>query len=231
MGTTVGLSLSLTVTKMAPAVGSELSAAICAFANALPKESAMPMTSPVDRILGPQHGVEFPKLVEREDGLLDRHIRRRDFAGEPDLGQRVADHDARRDGGERYADRLRDEGHRPAGARIHFQDVDDSILDRELDVDQADHAQRFGERDRLLAHERHVPFADQVGWEYARRVTGADPRILDVLHHAADHHVVRICHRVDVGLECVLQKSVDQDRPLLRAGVARRKYSWRDASL
>ena len=39
---------------MAPSSGSAPSAEICALANAIPNESAMPMTSPVERISGPR---------------------------------------------------------------------------------------------------------------------------------------------------------------------------------
>ncbi len=53
IGNTVGLSESFTVTKIAPASGKLPSAAICALANAIPKLSAIPITSPVLRISGP----------------------------------------------------------------------------------------------------------------------------------------------------------------------------------
>ena len=53
MGATFGLSWSFTVMNTAPSSGSAPSAEICALAKAIPNESAMPMTSPVDRISGP----------------------------------------------------------------------------------------------------------------------------------------------------------------------------------
>ncbi len=54
MGSTVGLSESFTVTKIPPASGRLPSAAICALAKAIPKLSASPITSPVERISGPR---------------------------------------------------------------------------------------------------------------------------------------------------------------------------------
>ena len=42
------------MTKMVPDSGRLPSAAICALANAIPKLSAIPMTSPVERISGPK---------------------------------------------------------------------------------------------------------------------------------------------------------------------------------
>ena len=53
IGATVGLSESFTVTQIVPDSGNSPSAAICAFANAIPKLSAKPITSPVERISGP----------------------------------------------------------------------------------------------------------------------------------------------------------------------------------
>ena len=43
-----------------------------------------------------------------------------------------------------------------------------------------------------------------------------DAGILDVLHHAADHDLVAVDDRVDVGLERVFEEPVDQHRTLLR---------------
>ena len=54
IGTTFALSWSLTVTKIEPESGSAPSTEICALAKAIPNESAMPITSPVDRISGPR---------------------------------------------------------------------------------------------------------------------------------------------------------------------------------
>src|SRR3970282_1416393 len=54
MGVTVGWSWSLTVTKIPPSSGSAPSAPICALASAMPNESAIPITAPVDRISGPR---------------------------------------------------------------------------------------------------------------------------------------------------------------------------------
>ena len=48
------LSSSFTLINTLPLSGSFVPAAICAFANALPKSSSIPMTSPVDFISGPR---------------------------------------------------------------------------------------------------------------------------------------------------------------------------------
>ena len=49
----VRLSLLATETKIRPDCGSEPYAAVCDFANAVPKWPSMPITSPVERISGP----------------------------------------------------------------------------------------------------------------------------------------------------------------------------------
>ena len=65
------------------------------------------------------------------------------------VDQFFAGHHARRDFGYRQASSLGDEGHRAAGARIDLEDVDATVLDRKLDIHQADHAKSFGKRNRL----------------------------------------------------------------------------------
>ena len=47
------LSRLAMLTKTLPLVGSEPNAAVCAFANAVPKSASKPITSPVDFISGP----------------------------------------------------------------------------------------------------------------------------------------------------------------------------------
>ena len=42
-----------------------------------------------------------------------------------------------------------------------------------------------------------------------------DPRVLDVLHHRANHHALAVRERVDVGLIGVLEKPIDEHRPVL----------------
>ena len=54
MGMTFRLSLSFTDTKTFPDMGNFIPAASWAFAKAKPKESASPITSPVDFISGPR---------------------------------------------------------------------------------------------------------------------------------------------------------------------------------
>jgi hypothetical protein len=63
IGVTVGLSPSFTVMKIAPPNGNSLSAASCAFANALPNDVEIPITSPVERISGPSSGSNSRNLV------------------------------------------------------------------------------------------------------------------------------------------------------------------------
>ena len=63
MTVAAGLSLSLTVSITCPASGRPLPAEICALANAVPNASAMPITSPVERISGPRIGSNSRNLA------------------------------------------------------------------------------------------------------------------------------------------------------------------------
>ena len=58
-----------------------------------------------------------------------------------------------------------------------------------------------------------------------------DAGLLDVLHHAADDHVVAVGDHVDVDLDGVGQELVDQDRRVLLAVPRAARLSRRDASI
>src|ERR1700722_7300965 len=84
--------------------------------------------------LRPEDGIGLGELDEREHRFLDREILGNALGGLPLLGEGLAGHHARGHLGERNAGRLGYERHRPRGARVHFQDIDDAALDRKLDV-------------------------------------------------------------------------------------------------
>ena len=76
----VRLSRLAIETNTRPEVGSEPYAAVCDLANAVPNIASKPITSPVERISGPEHGVDGLAVgrlepVERHHRLLDRDRR------------------------------------------------------------------------------------------------------------------------------------------------------------
>ena len=117
---------------------------------------------------------------------------------------------------QRHADRLRHERHRPRRARVRLDHVQllAVAVNRELDVDQADHAER--ERDRrasppppaasISSPERHRR-------DHAGGVARVHARLLDVLHDRADLDVGAVAERVHVDLDRVLEEAVEEDRP------------------
>ena len=78
--------------------------------------------------------------------------------------QPLARHDARGDLGDRLADGLGDEGHRAAGARVHFDQINIAVLDRELHVHQPADFERLGQFGGLAFH-----FGDDVRRQTVRR--------------------------------------------------------------
>jgi hypothetical protein len=68
----------------------------------------------------------------------------------------------------------------------------------------------------MLAHRREVFLADEIRRKNARRITGVDTGILDVLHDSTDYDLITVGDRVDIGLVRILEKAVDQDWPVLR---------------
>src|SRR5262245_58894336 len=164
----------------------------------------------------PQARVDARKLDEREDRFLDRDVWQvAPVPGHPGL-ERLAEGGTRRDLGERQPDRLGDERDGPGGTRIHLEDVDRVVADRELDVDEADHTEGLREPARLAAQRLHLVLTERVRRQRAGGVARVDARLLDVLHDAADEHARAVGHRVDVDLDRFLEELVDQHRMLGR---------------
>ena len=67
----------------------------------------------------------------------------------------------------------------------------------------------------MLAHHVDMLFIDEIGRQHAGRIARMNPGVLDVLHHSTDHDTVSIRNRVYVGLECILEKAIDQHRLVL----------------
>ena len=85
-------------------------------------------------------------------------------------------------------------------------------VDRELDVEQPDDAERARDPARLLADLREHLLAERVRRQHAGRVARVDARLLDVLHDAGDPDVLAVAERVDVDLDRVLEEAVEKDR-------------------
>eukprot|EP01136_Pigoraptor_vietnamica_P010232 Opistho-1_new@47646 len=128
----------------------------------------------------------------------------------------LARHHAAGDLGNRRADRLGDEGHRAAGARIDFDQIDDAVLHSELDVHQAAHRQGVGQHFGLALDFRDDLVRQAVGRQRTGAVAGMDARFLDMLQHAGHEHIVAIAQRIDIDLDRVAQILVDQHRRVAR---------------
>src|SRR5881394_2834572 len=232
IGRTLGLSWSFTVTKTAPASGKLPSAAIWALANAMPKLSASPIASPVDRISGPNTVSTPGSLVKGKTASLTATPATGSSSGMPKSSSvppgpppgppgspgppgRAGD-DHRGKLGERHPGGLAHKRYGPRGPRIDLQHVHDPVLDGVLNVHEPHHPERLRERLRMAAHFLQLLVADQVGRQHTGRVARVHPGILDMLHHDADDAPLQAGERVDVGSERVLEEVVDQHRMLRR---------------
>jgi hypothetical protein len=126
----------------------------------------MPITSPVDFISGPQHGVDAGEAREREHRFLNRPV----LVGaglEIDACQALARHDAGGDLGHRQPDHLGHERHRARGARINLQHIDVAVLDGVLHVHQAADIERNRERAGLPLKLGDGRLAERMRWQRA----------------------------------------------------------------
>ncbi len=184
---------------------------------------------------GPQQRVDLGEAIRREDRHLHEDaalgqmrvaaaffFRARDRALRSFEGLEVARLDHRRerfaqdqsrgDANERQADRLRHPRHGAARARIRLDDVDHAVLDRELHVEEADHAEgarqaRGDSAQRALVACRHLERRQHRGG-----IARVDARFLDVLLHTRDEDVASVGERIDVDLEGVFQEAIDVER-------------------
>jgi hypothetical protein len=117
------------------------------------------MTSPVERISGPST-IDAPgKRVEGEHRLLHAPVLRGLLAGEAEVLELETGHHLRRQLRQRHADRLGHERDGAGSARVHLEDEELVVLDRELDVHQADDLQLARQRVGRTAG----PFASMAG--------------------------------------------------------------------
>ena len=145
---------------------------------------------------------------------------RRALAREAEVLEFHAGHDLGGQLRQRHTDRL---GHKRNGARsarIDLEHVELAVLDRKLDVHQPDDIERPGERVRGLAHGRQHLVGQGVGRQHHCGVTRVHAGEFDVLEHAADDTGLAVRQTVDVELDGILKKLVDQDRRT-RHGVER----------
>src|SRR5688572_9456568 len=73
--------------------------------------------------LGSEYWIELAELGEWEDCFLHRHVTGDDLLGEPDVGESLTEHHARRNRRQRHANSLRHERYRAARAWIHLEHV------------------------------------------------------------------------------------------------------------
>ena len=139
-----------------------------------------------------------------------------------EVAQRRTGGDVTRRGYEVDARRLRREWNRARRARIRLQPEDLPVRERELHVQQSDHAERPRNPPHDRADLRVFLGRQRWGRQHARRVTGMHAGFLDVLHDRADVGVLSIRDRVDVDLNRALDEAIDQNGAVDPADVIRR---------
>ena len=127
----------------------------------------------------------------------------------------MAEHDLRRDLGERDANRFRDVRHRAARPGIRLEDIDHVALNRELEVHQTDDMEGLAEPARNRPDVFEDGLRQRLGRQDAGRVPGVDAGLLDVFLDASDEDVSSVSHDVHVDFGRMGQVSVDKDRMVL----------------
>src|SRR5690606_28344132 len=110
----------------------------------------------------------------------------------------------------RHARRLADEGNGATGAGVDLEDEDLTLVDVELDIEQAFDAEASAESRRVIDQRLHDAGRQAKGGIHRHTVAGVYPRPLDVLHDAGNEHVFAVADGVDLDL-LPLQVLVDED--------------------
>ena len=176
--------------------------------------------------LGAKHGVDDlaasrAEALEGKDRSLDSNRsavtnRAGVLGGQQSLlaqrSDRFAHLDERRCLRELNAGCLRGEGHGARGTGVGLDDVKRVGEQRELDVDQATHADAT--RDGLGRGRNTLELArgQRHGRQHAGGVTRVDTRLLDVLHDRAHEQLFTVVQGVHVDLDGCVQESVDEER-------------------
>ena len=164
--------------------------------------------------LGTKDRVVVGKAAEWKDGHLDERARRTRFEGQTEAPHRGAQHKARGEPRQGEPDRSAHEGDRSRGARVRLQHVDTLPGYRELDIQEADHAERDPELPRRLPDARQQLGSDPVGRQHGGRIARMNPRHLDVLLNPRDPDRRAVAQGVDVDLGRRLEEPVEEQRML-----------------
>src|ERR1700730_4992955 len=148
---------------------------------------------------------------DREHGGLDAHLGWLRLRWQPELVEPRARRDPARRVDEVDSGRLAHERDRPGSARIRLEDIDGSVRDSELDVEQTDGSEFRAERTHDL-HDLGLDARIEIGsGQDARGVAGMDPGLLHMFHHPADVRTGAVADGIDIHLDGILEETVDED--------------------
>ena len=164
--------------------------------NARANVSAIPITSPVERISGPRIVSTPGNFANGKTLSFTATWRGTAMSSTPSSSSVLPDHHLRGDLRERAPRRLRHERHRARRARVHLEDVDRR---RPSPRTARSSGRRRRARARACASAPRstatISGRERVRRQHARRVAGVDAGLLDVLHHAADDGALAVGRR------------------------------------
>ena len=138
------------------------------------------------------------------------------FAGNALRGQTLPDHATRRYLGQLYAGGFADKGHGAAGARIDFEHINHvlavELLNGELHIHQTNHFETMRHFGGLAFQFGNGGVGQGIRRQRTRGVAAVHTGLLNMLHDATDKHLLAVANSVDIALDGVVQKAVQQHR-------------------
>ena len=161
-----------------------------------------------------QDDVHARKFGKRQHRFLDREVFhfRDQVVGNIKTFQLLADHHLGGNLGQRDPGGLADKRRGARSPRIDLQYEHPTSFNGILDVQQPAHVESQGDACGHIPDFIDQIFADRRRRQRAGRIPGMDPGILDVFHDPGDKGRFSVTDRVDINLDSVVDKLVDENR-------------------
>src|SRR5699024_9128604 len=95
-------------------------------------------------------------------------------------------------------------------ARVSFQYIHVIAFYAVLHVEETDNTHIVGNLFMILPDFIQRGIAERIAWNHRGRVTGVNPRRLDMLHDAGNVHVIAVVDRIHIYFYGIFQKLVDE---------------------
>ena len=160
----------------------------------------------------PQQRIHTRKPTKGKNRFFDGNVRRRHLPSETQFLQPFSHDHLGGQLGQRNTGRFTHKGNGPRGSGVHFQHIDDAVLDRILNVHQSHHIQFSSQRFRAPLNLAQDSRVQRNGRQHTGAVPAVNPRLFDMLHNPTDKGRLSVRDGVHIDFNRMVQEAVNQHR-------------------